>query len=168
MDKQSCNASRFATLPCDEECMKATGRKGKMAAPSDISIFRLKCQVNEKYCPEGVGCVGSRESCSGNKRLDVPLGAQPSAEKRFFCRLRDYICPRYFQSSPTILCFLDASSDVNYFASEQSAFGRFQMPPMTSQFNYSYSYGLSITALRSITQLYFCFATEEALWSVEL
>ena len=91
----SCNAGRFMQLPCDAKCMNATAGKGVKPSKEDIQIFRLKCMDNEKYCPRSLGCVGSNDSCSGNRKLDVPLGDGPEDEQRTFCRMREYICPRY-------------------------------------------------------------------------
>ena len=93
--EKSCDASRFMQLPCDAKCMNATTGKGRKASSEEIQIFRLKCMDNEKYCPRSLGCVGSNESCSGNSKLNVPLGDGPEDERRAFCRMREYICPRY-------------------------------------------------------------------------
>ena len=82
-------------LPCDAKCMNATGGKGIKPSSEEIEIFSLKCRSDDKYCPSQVGCVGKKESCFGNDKLKVPLGDGPEDERRAFCRLRDYICPRY-------------------------------------------------------------------------
>ena len=81
-------------IPCDQECMNATGGKGIRPSNEEIEIFRLKCKDDEKNCPTQSGCVSKKESCNGNKKLDVPLGNRPGDEWKAFCRLQDYICPR--------------------------------------------------------------------------
>jgi len=100
----SCNAGRFMQLPCDAKCMNATAGKGVKPSKEDIQIFRLKCMDNEKYCPRSLGCVGSNDSCSGNRKLDVPLGDGPEDEQRTFCRMREYICPRVYGAWKTMRC----------------------------------------------------------------
>ena len=119
-------------IPCDQKCMNATGGKGRRPSNEEIEIFRLKCRDEEKYCPIRLGCVGKKESCAGNEKLDVPLGNRPGEEKKAFCRLRNYICPRYLIFQICKSMYHNFISIINYFEFKVNHTGVFDINAIDS------------------------------------
>ncbi len=95
--KAECTPEQF-TKPC----LKNTTcwRKGPLRRlniselEEEDRTFRLKCPKGEKFCPGRSGCVGRNESCSDSKKLRFPPVKGIENEKKIYCRLSDYICPR--------------------------------------------------------------------------